>query len=152
MRRKITFIIGLPGSGKSTWLKSIDKDKFHVFDDVHQEDEGLVGFKNALKNNDGKDIYVVDLTLMRRKVFNSAMNFLENQTDEKFDFHYIYFKSNADISFHNVKLRNDGRNVAPTINHLSKLIPEFEEFLTQLPNVKIIESKKYGVNNRKKLT
>lgn len=140
--KKIYFIIGIPGSGKSYWLNQQSTDNRIIFDDISQLKDPLLNLEKSLKEN-YKNIYIADVNFLEIKTLKNAeeiiKNFLGNQ---KYEFKYVVFKSNMEISKHNVMLRNDGRNVEQTIKRFCFSYDMIIDYLKE-KNLEIIYSEKY---------
>ncbi len=113
---KVTFVIGLPGSGKTTWVKDFAEPEALVFDDiVTGQVKDLI---QALEK--GKHCYVVDPNLCDPTVRNIAVGVLPVGTTTSF----VYFENNPEQCKANVKRRNDGRKVLQAIERLSRVYNE----------------------------
>jgi hypothetical protein len=123
----ITFLVGLPASGK-TFLGNTMKDIFNIpfIDDISMPGQ-LDLFEDNLKL--GKDIIVADvflcLEIERLKATNYVHKFMQKLNME-FTIEWIYFENNIEKCLKNVKNRADGRAVEGLIRHLTKeyKIPE----------------------------
>lgn len=105
----LVFIVGLPGSGKTTWAKN-QNDGFVVDDPKFIEE-----IKIAIDQNN--KVYVVDPHLVLdhfRKLAEQA----ELGVDEV---QWIFFENNPNACWENVKNRNDGREVRGMIFCYSQL-------------------------------
>lgn len=123
----ITFLVGLPASGK-TFLGNTMKDIFNIpfIDDISMPGQ-LALFEDNLKL--GKDVIVADVFLCleaeRLKAVNFVHKFMQKLNIE-FTIEWIYFENNIEKCLKNVKHRADGRAVEGLIRHLTKeyKIPE----------------------------
>jgi len=110
---KITLIIGLPGSGKTTLAyKLANEDKTNhiktcVVDDIVDQ--------NQLPNdNDCEHLIITDVNFCDEGLLTKAVARL-NKLYKNVAIIYIYFENNQEQCRHNVEHRNDGRNVEGTI-------------------------------------
>lgn len=138
----IYFIIGIPGSGKSHWLNQQEKTKSIIFDDISQMENPLLKLENAIKSEYEK-IYIADVNFLEIKTLKSAEAMIEKFSgNKKNTYKYIIFKSDLEISKHNVKLRNDGRNVEQTIKRFCNSYDVIVDYLKNKEHL-IIQSEKY---------
>lgn len=118
----LTFIIGLPCSGKSTFLKGIDNSCLKIDDPVNFDtDVKNKIIKHISKSK--KDIYIADCHLCNDDVLINAITRIEN-ISINFNFKYIYFENNVDKCLINLKKRTDNgdnRKVEEYIKYLSKI-------------------------------
>lgn len=106
-------VVGLPGSGKTTFLKSVDGA---VFDDC-------VNFTRVKSKIKEDIIYIAHPMLCLKKHLDSlVVDIMDKYPDSKINF--IYFENNPKKCIKNIKNRE--KNVIPTIKLLSKkyFIPE----------------------------
>lgn len=77
---KILLIIGLPGSGKTTYVeKNRLHEKYTIFDEfIHSLERGWV--TKALR--DGKDLCLIDALLCRPNTFNGIMKLFKDHQVE----------------------------------------------------------------------
>jgi predicted kinase len=117
MNYKVTVIVGLPGSGKSHYINEhADKDTMIVDDPKH-----ISELPDKLTSN----LIIADCHLCKPKSREALNNILDIRYP-KAEIEYIFFENNPDQCLKNVKHRNDGRYVEPTIKNYSKVytIPE----------------------------
>lgn len=147
--KHIYLLIGIPGAGKSYWLQDKFLKENCILDDISQLKDPLALLQDALNNSNIKNIYIADVNfldlLVLKKAENLIIQYIGNQ---HYSMSYIVFKSNKEISEHNVKLRDDGRNVTGTIKRFHKNYPEVIHYLTD-KNLEIIESTPYKKMNKK---
>jgi hypothetical protein len=140
--KNIYFVIGIPGSGKSSWLNQQNAENEAIFDDISQFKNPLVKLENAIKNN-YKNIYICDVNFLEIKTLKNAeeiiKKFLGNQ---QYCFKYIMFKATIEISKHNVILRDDGRNVEQTIKRFHDCYDVINEYLKN-KDLTIFQTEKY---------
>lgn len=118
----IHLLIGLPGSGKSTWLASIP-NKNEIFDDISQNDPQLIQLNKLLKNN-SQNIFISDVNFCDKQILDRAINKIKELSDNQIELKFILFPQSSKICRLNVQQRNDGRNVEFTINRFEKLVNE----------------------------
>lgn len=117
MKRRVTFIVGLPGSGKTTYIA----DRMDSFEDSVVLDDLNVGnaFKSTKVLNEaiasGKDIVIADCYLVFRETRARAIEIFKG-----FEQEWIFFENDPAACMENVKERADGRAVASTIMHFTK--------------------------------
>lgn len=106
---KIHLIIGLPGSGKTHYAKTV-LGHLPLVDDIND--------LNQLP--DANEFVITDPNFCNWEILNQARRLL----DEKYDgskFIEIYFENNPKKARANVKRRNDGRNVEGTIKRFAPI-------------------------------
>ena len=141
--KNIYLLIGIPGSGKSHWLEDKKQSNNCVLDDISQLMNPLVLLDKAINDNSIKNIYIADVNFLELQVLKKAQQMIEEKLMNKnHKIEYVLFKSNKEISEHNVKLRNDGRNVSATIQRFHKNYPTIIDYLKD-KQVNIIEANKY---------
>lgn len=123
----LTFIIGLPCSGKSTFLKGISDSCLKIDDPVNFDtDVKDKIIKYISKSNWGfckKEIYISDCNFCIDDVLIKAISKIEDISMD-FNFKYIYFENNVDKCLINLKKRKDegdNREVENYIKQLSKI-------------------------------
>lgn len=114
---KITVLVGLPGSGKSYYIKQNSDSKTIIVDDPKNA--------NELPDKLTSDLIIADCHLCREKTRESLNKILQIRYP-KAEINYVFFENNPEQCLKNVKFRNDGRFVEPTIKNYSKeySIPE----------------------------
>lgn len=142
----INLLIGLPGSGKSTYLETKNG---YIFDDMSQIKDGIEKLKQLMNqdiNDDTKEFYIADVNFCDVNILNIAKqkisSLLQNKT---ITFKYIIFDANEEVAQNNVDYRNDGRYVKPTIKRFSKHMPILIEYIKNhyhIEQYEIIKSKK----------
>lgn len=122
--KKIHLLIGLPGSGKSFWLKEHAIQQF-VLDDISQTDPTLQKLKAMMHDSSVSDIWISDVNFCNFQTLQKALINLQNiQKKESILFYFLLFKTPIDICRENVQTRRtfDERWVNPTIDIFSKTI------------------------------
>lgn len=113
---KVTLIIGLPASGKTTLANQLVQCSLQpavCVDDAKEQHFSEI--QQAIK--DGKDIYITDPHLCYEYNLKAAKEKLEQWGATQIE--CIYFENNPEACLQNVKRRNDGRNVEEFIRHAS---------------------------------
>ena len=114
---KVLIIVGLPGSGKTTFGKK-QKDAFFI-DDIKDKNE----IEKAI-NNKHQFVVISDPYLIFEKNRISAKKHLLGLGIKEIE--WIFFENNKEKCLKNVKKRNDNRKVESFINLFSKnyIIPK----------------------------
>lgn len=114
---KITLIVGLPGSGKTTLGKQLESQGSYFIDDISIS--GIDVLQEAIKVHD--HVVVADIFLCREKERQRAIRFLKDCEIE-----WVFFENDPIKCLANVKQRNDGRKVEGMVQQLSKeyIIPD----------------------------
>src|ERR1700757_323933 len=102
MIKKVIFIVGLPGSGKTTYAKSIMDDTYFLIDDPIR-DKTL--FKQAIKAN--KPNVIICDPLLIGKEPERIQNIITKQFNSDIDFEWIYFENDQRGAWANHLKRND---------------------------------------------
>lgn len=145
MIKKITLLIGIPGSGKSYFLSQFKTDCNNlILDDASQLENTKLILRDALNSKEIKNIYIADVNFLNINALINAEDFIKNNT-KIYELYYIIFKTSKKIALNNVKLRNDGRNVNNTINIYYNNYDEIIQYL-QNKNLKIINVKDYLID------
>lgn len=147
--KHIYLLIGIPGSGKSYWLESKKVANNCILDDISQLKNPLDLLENAINNSKIKNIYIADVNFLEISVLKKAEIMIADYLKNKpYQMEYVIFKSTKEISEYNVNLRNDGRNVATTIQRFYKNYPTIINYLEN-KSQQIIEATKYSKNKIK---
>lgn len=115
----ITCLIGLPGSGKTTYIKQFNPKYNAIFDDILTP-EDVVKFIGTC-NEFGGLIVIADCNLCNPQILEVFETIIKKEIHREAKLEYIYFENNPDACRANVKLRNDGRNVEDSIIALSRI-------------------------------
>ena len=103
MDHKLIIIIGLPGSGKTTYMTTLDT--YVIFDDfLDQFFNGRV--ISAIKNKE--NVCIADPRLCLFDVFTRIIDELERYIDRT-NIKLIQFENNPELCVENISLRNDNR-------------------------------------------
>jgi len=117
MSAKVIIIIGLPGSGKTTYANMNYDEEYVIFDDfVTKFFNGLV-IKNIKLNN---KVCLIDPRLCDIDIFNRYLNELLKYV-ELDKIKIIAFENDKKTCLINIVKRNDKRNVSDTIINYSKI-------------------------------
>lgn len=120
MSSRIYAIVGLPGSGKTTlankWMQDL---KIPFIDDPKTADSNKREEVVRLIK-EGCHFIIADIFLCDPK---SRVKFEElvKNIDSGAHIFYYYFENRPDKCLANIKLRNDGRNVEPSLKRLSSI-------------------------------
>jgi predicted kinase len=115
---KITFIVGLPGSGKTHLGKAMSTKDTIFIDDFQR---GKVNFKEMLIEslNQGADIILTDPLLCLKSSQEKALELI---SEYNYDIEWIFFENNIQKCTNNISYRkindNDDRKVLITLKHL----------------------------------
>lgn len=114
---RVTLVAGLPGSGKTFLLRSMQEEGATCIDDIRDLSD--------LPTRPVSWLAVSDVNFCRQNVRNAA----EREIVLRFgpvDFEWIFFENDPDQCRSNAIGRNDGRNVHADIDALSRLydVPE----------------------------
>jgi predicted kinase len=112
----ITFIVGLPGSGKSCLGKEMINENTVFLDDI-----SILGIDAVVKNKD-KDLVISDVYLCLDNERTKAVNVI-NKLIPNCKINWIYFENNPGQCLKNVERRKkdgDVRKVEELIRLLSK--------------------------------
>ena len=111
---KVVFVVGLPGSGKTTFLNTVIADDAFIIDDIESvnqtpEDSDCINI-----------IFISDVHFCNSLILEYAIETLRFKYDP-FEYDIIYFENDPEKCLKNVKHRNDGRKVEYTIRELSRI-------------------------------
>jgi adenylate kinase family enzyme len=102
MIKNVTFIVGLPGSGKTTYARSIMDDTYFLIDDPIR-DKTL--FDQAVKA-DKPNVIICDPLLIGKEP-ERIQNIIMERFGDNLDFEWIYFENNQRAAWFNHLKRND---------------------------------------------
>jgi tRNA uridine 5-carbamoylmethylation protein Kti12 len=86
---KIILLIGLPCSGKTTFLSKLDKNVVNIIDDPKSIDDILLNLNKSKIN------YISDCNLCLIENLN-FLNSKLNEIYQNLDLNYLYFENNID--------------------------------------------------------
>lgn len=110
--KKVMFVIGLPGSGKTYYMENTLKPKgFTLVDDIENTRQ-IPNDKNLIAISD-VNLCVPEICLM---AFHSVKSFLPEH-----NINFLTFENDPEKCKANVKYRNDGRDVMEDIDNLTKI-------------------------------
>jgi hypothetical protein len=132
---KITILIGLPGSGKTSYIlqnyENIKKE--NIFDDYHEtspEFEGSVYYLklcNALKK--GEDVIISDIIYCKNEKLDlivRKINELIKQLGVRAKIECLYFENNPEACKENVKNRVPPKRIVKEINFIDNIGPDYK--------------------------
>jgi adenylate kinase family enzyme len=102
MIKNVTFIVGLPGSGKTTYARSIMDDTYFLIDDPIR-DKTL--FDQAVKA-DKPNVIICDPLLIGKEP-ERIQNIIMERFGDNLDFEWIYFENDQRAAWFNHLKRND---------------------------------------------
>ncbi len=120
MESRIYAIVGLPGSGKTTLGKKWSSDLKIPFLDDPKTADGNKRDEVVKLIKEGSHFIIADIFLcdpQQRARFEE----LVRNIDSGAHIFYSYFENRPDKCLANIKLRNDGRNVEPSLKRLSSI-------------------------------
>ncbi len=110
---KITFVVGLPCSGKTYFLQQ-QKNSLIIDDPTNFSD-----VVKQISDTEHKNIFIADCNFCIKETLHKAITLLENFFSFEKDF--VFFGNNPQKCLTLMKVRNDGRQVEQYIKHLSKI-------------------------------
>lgn len=113
----IRVLIGLPGSGKSTFIKNSIEEYNSVFDDIISQKD-ITRFVEDC-NEYGGLVVLADCNLCSSISMALFERTVEVHIKRELKIEKIYFENNPVACRHNVRKRNDGRDVEGSIVNLS---------------------------------
>ena len=116
----IVIVIGLPASGKTTYINSISKNNDKYTDDFISNFFNGVLISKIKEIDDNDDIYINDPRLCNISIFNRYLKIIEEQKNKNTKIKLILFKNDKNKSLENSKKRNM-KNVEKSIEHLSNI-------------------------------
>lgn len=102
MIKKVIFIVGLPGSGKTTYAKSIMDDTYFLIDDPIRDKTLFVQAIAADKPN----VIICDPLLIGKEP-ERIQNIIMKQFGSNLDFEWIYFENDQHVAWANHLKRNE---------------------------------------------
>lgn len=147
-QKTITFLIGIPGSGKSYWLNNIvQTNENRIFDDISQTDPQLKNLTTTMNDINICNIYIADVNFLQQGIIEKAQERLLsiNKENENIVFKYVIFLGNKEVCTKNVEFRQDGRNVKGTIDRFEKSIERVHNEYKYHPSAQFIEVKDYSI-------
>lgn len=107
--KSVIMLIGLPGSGKTTFGKAMEKgnDTTKFVDDISHIKQLPSTFWNK--------IAISDVNFCDPEIEKKAYDILKKRyRDYRID--RVYFRNDVETCLHNIKFRDDGRNVIGTVD------------------------------------
>lgn len=141
--KKFYLLIGIPGAGKSHWLKMKNAISDCVLDDISQLDKPFDLLDSAINDKNIENIYIADVNFLDVYVLKKAEQIIKEKLgNQSYSINYVILKATKEIAEHNVILRNDGRKVQGTIQRFCGNYTTVINYLKD-KNVEIIQSQKY---------
>ena len=114
---KVTILIGMPGSGKSTFLGECKKeqngisifDDYHAYSDTPDFKDGLFYNKLRMDLQNNKNCFIADVAYCDQSRLKEAKEAIENIAADlniQIDIKCLYFENNAGACNNNVEKRN----------------------------------------------
>lgn len=121
----ILFIVGLPGSGKTTLAKNINENKggsYRIIDDPKDFDLDVLPFLN-------ENLIITDPHLCNGNIREMAVSKILAQTEANIE--WIFFENNPKVCLENIIAR-DGGKVKPSIINFTRIykVPDGVEALS----------------------
>lgn len=116
----ITFIVGLPGSGKSYLAKKI-KTNSCIIDDPKSLDKDIFPYLNMKK-----DLIIIDANFCFTELLERAIMVLKNKIEETVEINIIYFKNDPKQCIKNVERRKENGDIRDVISSIEILTKEYK--------------------------
>lgn len=113
--KKVTFIVGLPGSGKTTLGNKLSSQGAFFVDDINL----IKNKKELLSSIRSNHVIIADVYLCQFKVRMQAKTYLTNIFGGMKE-EWIFFENDPIQCKKNVRFRNDGRDVEGMIDFMAK--------------------------------
>ncbi|MFA4930400.1 MAG: hypothetical protein WC570_00835 [Patescibacteria group bacterium] len=133
MDRKILFIVGLPGSGKTSIVNELSSQGYSVFDDYKAgavNDDSAFNmsqhYSSLMKQlEEGKDCAILDIDFCREEARQEAVTNIQNAFNNEIEVDWIFFENEPYICVENVVNRHIESNKDQTgaIMNIGKYSP-----------------------------
>lgn len=159
---KVNVLIGLPGSGRTTWLhKNFKEETF--FDNLNIGPEGLNDddferFGDLIQNQSIKEISISDVNFADAKSMFQTLDYLHTLIESagrEETYHFVLFPQSEAHCIRNVKEREQGREELPLIQKFAPIIKQtfifiknkFPRYVQEVSFSPLMEEKKnHGIS------
>lgn len=135
MIKEIIFLVGLPGSGKSTLGQKLKNEKeFEFLDDLSVLTENAEIYLSQYLTKKVKGLIIADCPFCEEETLKAAEN-LVRRLFPKATLNIIYFENNVEKCFKNIESRakkGDTRRVSGYVVQLSKVYSPPEELCLKI--------------------
>lgn len=104
----VLMVVGLPGSGKTTYVKNLPDSGYAFFDDPAVSEENMGKVKKAV--SEGLDVVITDVYCLSQNAREKAEKVLRYAGAKCVT--WLFFDNNPDACINNVRRRNDGRSIS----------------------------------------
>lgn len=140
---KILILMGLPGSGKTSFAKKYAEENDRTRH-IHMEEEKEYGdnIDSVIKTYIGSrytDVYIIDEDVLTNSEVIEIINKIKEETRSEFDYEIHYWKENKEFSLHNIKgVDNDEKMSIIENSSLENLNVELIKEKCEIDAIKVI--------------
>lgn len=118
---QLIFLVGLPGSGKTTYAKDVFvPEGFELFDDIGISNQGIQALFDHLL--EGKKAVVTDIYSLTTEDRLRILRQLYSAVEPDLNLRWIFFENNADACIKNISKRKDDRLISEDfVRYLAKI-------------------------------